>query len=429
MAYRRSVPERPVTKCGTGFQPVVRPVENLSHMDLNGDFQGAADQGRALLGACSRRRAFTLVELSVSVLVLGILAVGMTSAILLSTHALPGKKTPQTRSMEGAAILQQIAADLAFATTIPQRTANTLTFIVHDRGHGPAGSESIHYTWSGTAGSPLTRQYNGNPASIVADDVHLFQLTYIEEAVPLVRAPRVLMIVKDPASLTTDESQRKSLLESWGMTVTAVSWDATEGEIRTAALARDVVFITVGNYKSALFNVINTLTRGVVSEEPTANTAIGVAGGSLNTAQKYISVVKNDHSITSVWALTNVNIITSSDQLHYAQAPLASGANTLGELSVLLLLNGPALIALDDGATNVQGNTSAGRRVKLPWGSGVTVNELTDDGRQLLQRSLSWAAEPHVVSSVHLVIQIGSHPAARVQTAVKLHNQPRKDRT
>lgn len=53
----------------------------------------------------------------------------------------------------------------------------------------------------------------------------------------------------------------------------------------------------------------------------------------------------------------------------------------------------PMHLALDAGGRNLAGDTAAGRRVLLPWGgSGFTYATLHANGKELLKRSLAWAA-------------------------------------
>lgn len=391
--------------------------------------KSASDLGVRPIGLTRRCRAFTLIEMTVSVAVLGLLAVGMSSAVLLATHALPGKTTPQSLKVEGANLLQQMAADLAYATSIPVRNPSSITFTVHDRNQGLAGAESMNFTWSGVAGNPLTYQFNTSTASTLSANVASFSIDYQKETILLKTAPAVLMVVVNPAALTTDESDRKTLLESWGMSVSVLSRDATPAQLQTAATSVDVLYILSSNYRSALASAINSLTRGVVTADSSSYTAVGIAASGQNYSQKSLNITNNSHEITSIWATGNISLITSNDQLVYAGAPLASGATVLGDLSVLIVLNGPSLIVLDYGNTTSQGTPATSRRVKLPWADGVSVSELTDEAKILLQRSLTWAAAPRVISCVKVTLQIGTNSESKVQTAVKMLNQPREDGT
>ena len=72
---------------------------------------------------------------------------------------------------------EQLAGELAYALTVTELAGNAITFTVADR-DGDGTPEVIRYAWSGVAGSPMTRSYNGGAAVAVLDDVREFALAY-----------------------------------------------------------------------------------------------------------------------------------------------------------------------------------------------------------------------------------------------------------
>lgn len=128
------------------------------------------------------RRGATLVELVVSMAAATILMGGLASAVVLATRALPENRGVLENVTAASQVGQQLAADLSGAITIVSRSARVIEFQVPDR-NGDAAPETIRYAWSGTAGDPLFRQYNGNSAVAVLDNVGLFQLDYETVAV------------------------------------------------------------------------------------------------------------------------------------------------------------------------------------------------------------------------------------------------------
>ena len=110
-------------------------------------------------------RAYTLAELIVSVAIMAVLVGGMASAILIAGHALPDDENPSEKLVKATNIVDRIAGELLYATSIAEVTANAVTFTVADRNHGDPGPETIRYDWSGTAGDPLSRQYNERAAA------------------------------------------------------------------------------------------------------------------------------------------------------------------------------------------------------------------------------------------------------------------------
>jgi len=134
------------------------------------------------LSAPTRGRGFTLAELVVSMVVMSILMVGLGSAILIASHALPDGERPATRIVQSASVAGQIVEELRSAIWIREHTATSVEFAVPDR-DGDGNAERIRYAWSGTSGDPLTRQYNGGKVVDVLDDVNVFDLGYDLKAV------------------------------------------------------------------------------------------------------------------------------------------------------------------------------------------------------------------------------------------------------
>ncbi|HQL53943.1 MAG TPA: prepilin-type N-terminal cleavage/methylation domain-containing protein [Phycisphaerae bacterium] len=122
-------------------------------------------------------RSFTLVELVISMAVATILLAGLTSAVILAAQALPGKERLADKLLQQARVLDQLVGELQYALFFAERGTRAITFTVADR-NGDGSPERIRYAWSGTAGDPLTRQYNGGTVVSVLENVHQFNLGY-----------------------------------------------------------------------------------------------------------------------------------------------------------------------------------------------------------------------------------------------------------
>ena len=109
--------------------------------------------------------------------VMGIIMAGIGSAMMLAGRALPTAKSAIATTLAAADAAEQIATDLQYAVSVSQRTAKMIEFTVHDRS-GDDIPETIRYSWSGSAGAPLTRQYNGGTVENVLTDVREFSLLY-----------------------------------------------------------------------------------------------------------------------------------------------------------------------------------------------------------------------------------------------------------
>ena len=78
----------------------------------------------------------------------------------------------------------------------------SIEFTVPDRSDPADGTpETIRYSWSGDAGDPLLRRYNGSNPAVVADDVHHLDLSMVTRSV-IGATPATPM--PDPASWGND---------------------------------------------------------------------------------------------------------------------------------------------------------------------------------------------------------------------------------
>lgn len=104
----------------------------------------------------------TLLELIACVPAMTLLLMGMASTIHLARQAIPDGKNGTSAAITGASALDQIAYELAFATSISARSATDITFVTPDRS-GDNLPETIRYWRNGGGNGPLRREVNGNP--------------------------------------------------------------------------------------------------------------------------------------------------------------------------------------------------------------------------------------------------------------------------
>jgi prepilin-type N-terminal cleavage/methylation domain-containing protein len=108
-------------------------------------------------GARRIRRAFTLIELTLTLGVMAMLMAGLASAVVLASRALPDPNRPSSDVLEQSSVVDRIAGDLQYARYITERGAHAVTFTVADR-NGDGSPECLRYAWSGTAGDRSARQ-------------------------------------------------------------------------------------------------------------------------------------------------------------------------------------------------------------------------------------------------------------------------------
>lgn len=125
------------------------------------------------------RKGHTLAEVLISTLVVAVIMGGMASVMLMSTRALNSSAGDVSDTGD---VMDQIITDLNLAQQFTERTATAVTMKVPDR-DGDSQDETIRYSWSGTAGDPLMREYNGGDPVAVAENVHHFNLAYLTKTV------------------------------------------------------------------------------------------------------------------------------------------------------------------------------------------------------------------------------------------------------
>jgi len=122
----------------------------------------------------SIRRAFTLVELVASMAGASILVAGMASTMFVALRASNPTNTPAAGMLAALTCMSDMSAELQYATSPPVFSSSppSLTVTVPDRSDADTATETIRYAWSGVAGAPLTRSYNGGTAVAVIPSVH-----------------------------------------------------------------------------------------------------------------------------------------------------------------------------------------------------------------------------------------------------------------
>lgn len=113
---------------------------------------------------------FTLIEMVISLTLVGIVLVSLGSMLTLSVQATP-QPTDTASVVRGAAFpFAVMAEELGSATGFGSVTATGVVFTIADR-TGDASPETVEYSWSGTPGDPLLRVVNGGAPEAMIDSV------------------------------------------------------------------------------------------------------------------------------------------------------------------------------------------------------------------------------------------------------------------
>lgn len=122
-----------------------------------------------------RPNAFTLIETVLSLGIVGVIAVSMTSIMLLTSRAMPSVGDADVVNVSSREVASRIASELASATSITDLTTRSITFTVPDR-DSDGLEETFRYGWGGAPGDPLVWTYNGGSPITVAGNVQDFTL-------------------------------------------------------------------------------------------------------------------------------------------------------------------------------------------------------------------------------------------------------------
>ncbi|MCX5659910.1 MAG: hypothetical protein NTW19_09335 [Planctomycetota bacterium] len=213
----------------------------------------------------------------------------------------------------------------------------------------------------------------------------------------------VLMIVPNAASLTTGETARQTLLQSWGFTVTALTASSSQSAYDTAVAS----LVAAQTY--AVIYVASTCTATDIAAKLNAyNTGVVCEQGQLADDMKLTSadgtgITATTPTMTTVTLYPNSNLsaggvaVTTSGQPMWSYGgTIATGATTMATAQGL---STPAMLAIETSGSLTSG-TAAGRRLLLPWGgTAFDFSSLNSAGQTLLKRSLEWAAQSPAVGS------------------------------
>lgn len=123
-----------------------------------------------------RIRGFTLIELVAALGITAILLGAMTSMVMLAGKAVPAPNDVPSSAITAGGAVDQLAGELETALLVLEQTPTSITFTIPPRNQDKY-PEKIHYSWAGTSGAPLLRQYNSGSPAIVIPQADQFSLT------------------------------------------------------------------------------------------------------------------------------------------------------------------------------------------------------------------------------------------------------------
>jgi hypothetical protein len=213
----------------------------------------------------------------------------------------------------------------------------------------------------------------------------LLHVEYVVVTRPI--ANRLLFVVTNSASLTAQETARRTMFQDIGYTVTNISATASQGTFDTNAAANDLAYISEEITSTDLNTKLKGKSLGILNEEPALADDFAVASAYGNFSYNALTIESNTHYITSAFSLGLLTMTTSNQQLVAYGGTLAPDIKTIGTITSF-----PMFCTVEMNDELYDGTRAAGRRVLLPWGGGsFDINALGLDGINLLSRTLAWA--------------------------------------
>jgi len=178
----------------------------------------------------------------------------------------------------------------------------------------------------------------------------------------------LLMVVGNPDSLSAQEDSKKTLIESWGYTVTLIDDSDSQANLDTAAAANDVIYVSGSISGGALADKLTSSPTPIVNEFSGKIDNFGFGSATGNTVTANIFTATNaSHYIGQPFAGSGVTHFTTNLVMPVASGTLAPGLISATSIGTLTW----ALPTLDIGAERWDGNLAPARRVYLPFGAAT----------------------------------------------------------
>ncbi|MEM8945429.1 MAG: hypothetical protein AAGD11_09610 [Planctomycetota bacterium] len=347
-----------------------------------------------------RRAGYTLLELAVASASSVVLVGGLASSIFIAAQSLDVTDGTLADARRANQILDQINHDLQSAVMLSELSSTAVTMSVPDR-DGDNVPETIRYAWSGVAGDPLTKVYNGGTAVTVAGNVQGFSMEWISRFIEGVTSLPIILFVSSEASSGDDglatpsaaEQDRIDVMEGWGYDVTVISQQATQVEFDSQLATANVVYVAGSVSSATLSTKLNAATIGVVTESFAHAETLGFYDSLVGYTddRQTIHLTDTTHYITEGYSLGDLTIADADQSFKLTFATLAPEASILAVYHNALPL--PNFAILDEGDELADASLAAGRRCQLPWGEDTfDVGQLNADGLIIMQRAVEWAA-------------------------------------
>lgn len=127
----------------------------------------------------SNKRGFTLIELMVVVVILGLITLGAVSFFGGGMRSWISGQLQLAAQRETRIALDRMVKEIREGDKIEDSSDDNTIIVNYD----VLGEEALTFSWSGTSGDSLTRKRAGEPsAAPFLDNVHYLKFTYLNQA-------------------------------------------------------------------------------------------------------------------------------------------------------------------------------------------------------------------------------------------------------
>ncbi|TWT90856.1 hypothetical protein Mal64_12540 [Pseudobythopirellula maris] len=211
-------------------------------------------------------------------------------------------------------------------------------------------------------------------------------------------AQELLFVRTSSGSYSAQEQSRVTQFENWGYTVTPIHDEASQASFDTAFASANVVYISSTANENQVSGKCKSATVGVVCEQRYIDKLMGFSTNQgWNSNFTSTTILDNTHPVTAGLATGAVTIVSSSQPLTMMNSTVAGGMTILSRNPSYG--NGNMLGVMEAGASLGGGGVAAGRRVRLPWGSGsFDWSALNANGLLIARQALEWAVSERLLA-------------------------------
>jgi hypothetical protein len=357
------------------------------------------------------RLGYSLMELTVSVGAASMLVVGIGSTIYVASQATENKHGASASVVTGSISLEQIAADLQYAINFTERSPNAVEFTVADR-DGDASVDTVRYEWSGDAGAPVLRIFNGQTPQPVANDVHVFSLNYRVQTVTETTSSeggstesseQSLASFTGWSGITPSESFRSLTSTSWATECFQPTWPEGAGELKiTRVLLLLAKGSGAGDYSVGIYPAASG--TGPLPSSAPIGTVQSMSGTGLTSSFDWVEIEFSDVTLTDPASFYNI---------------LVKGVGTGPQLRYYTSSSAPA------DATKFKYTANSGST----WSPSSSLENRYDApfyvyGTYTTTDSSEVETSRHFVRSVGIALQASDAASARMDTSTEILNAP-----